>query len=93
MKLLRKVRLRNMAASLRRVSLPSRSVRGKKNGYRLITRPTETTNEDTRMRGSTRIDAGQRKKTDVELCREKMQNSEVVGNVHRQKLVKNTCSR
>ena len=41
--------------------------------------PTETTNEDTRMRDSTRIDAGQRKKTDVKLCREKMQNCEVVG--------------
>ena len=50
--------------------------------------PTETTNEDTRMRDSTRIDAGQRKKTDVKLCREKMQNCEVVGEVHRQKLVK-----
>ena len=31
------------------------------------------------MRDSTRIDAGQRKKTDVKLCREKMQNCEVVG--------------
>jgi hypothetical protein len=51
---------------------------------------TETTNEDTRMRDSTWIDAGQRKKTDVTLCREKMQNCEVVGEVHRQKLVKST---
>jgi hypothetical protein len=40
------------------------------------------------MRGSTRIDAAQRKKTNVKLYREKMQACKVVGEVPRQKLVK-----
>ena len=50
--------------------------------------PTETTNEDTAMRDSTRIDAGQRKKTEEKLYREKMQTCEVFGEVTIQKLNK-----
>ena len=40
------------------------------------------------MRDSTRIDAGQRKKTEEKLYREKMQTCEVVGEVPSQKLDK-----
>jgi hypothetical protein len=50
--------------------------------------PTETTNEDTAMRDSTRIDAGQRKKTEEKLYGEKMQTCEVFGEVTSQKLNK-----
>ena len=50
--------------------------------------PTETTKEDTRMRGSTRTDAAQRKKTNVKLHREKMQACNVIGEAFRHKLVK-----
>lgn len=49
---------------------------------------TETTNEDTRMRGCTRIDAGQRKEANVKLYREKLQACELVGEAPLQKLVK-----
>ena len=52
--------------------------------------PTEANNEDTTMRDSTRIDAGQRKKTEVKFYREKMQTGQVVGEVPRHKLVKST---
>ena len=50
--------------------------------------PTEANNEDTTMRDSTRIDAGQRKKKEVKSYREKMQTRGVVGEVPRQKLDK-----
>jgi hypothetical protein len=50
--------------------------------------PTETTNEDTTMRDSTRIDAGQRKKTEEKFYREKMQTCEVFGEVPIQNLNK-----
>jgi hypothetical protein len=50
--------------------------------------PTEANYEDTTMRDSTGIDAGQRKKMEVKIYREKMQTREVVGEVPRQKLGK-----
>ena len=76
-----KVPLRNMAASLMEFLYRQGASERRKNGYRLIMSPTETTNEDTRMRGSTRIDAGAEEENGQKLYREKMQTREVVGEV------------